>query len=481
MPAPAIGVAKRVVSATEVSTGTWDVTYDIYVENFGNVALNSVQVTDDLSVTFPNPNSFTVQSITSSDLAENTAYNGSADINLLVGTDTLAVGANGTVRIVVRVVPAQAGPFDNTAVASGQDSTQTTVTDQSQDGTDPDPDNDDDPTNNNTPTTVDFGPNLFDPPFGLKVLDASGLPVLQWTMFWINDSNIVAVNAQVSDPIVTGTTFVPGSLVCTPSGVTTTTTCAYDSVTNRIMWSGNLGPDLGATDAASANNEITITFRVNVAAGITSVRNVATIDSDLNGNGLTTDPGEQQVASASARWTTPVAPAVALPATGFSPRTRTKLGPQPQELSYISTDILLEIHSLGVKIPIVGVPKKNGTWDVSWLGKQAGWLEGSAFPSWRGNSVLTSHVYVSNGLPGPFVNLSKLKYGDQIIVHAYGQKYIFEVQTNQVVLPTDRSAFQHEENPWLTLITCKEYDEKTNTYRKRVVVRAVLVKVMWEK
>ena len=170
-----------------------------------------------------------------------------------------------------------------------------------------------------------------------------------------------------------------------------------------------------------------------------------------------------------------------LPATGFAPDVETKLPAQPQDRLYAATEVMLEIPSLGVKLPIVGVPKKNGTWDVSWLGKQAGWLEESAFPSWNGNSVLTSHVYASNGSPGPFVNLNKLKYGDQIIVHAYGQKYIFEVQTNQVVLPTDRSAFQHEENPWLTLITCKEYDEKTNTYRKRVVVRAVLVKVMWEK
>ena len=95
--------------------------------------------------------------------------------------------------------------------------------------------------------------------------------------------------------------------------------------------------------------------------------------------------------------------------------------------------------------------------------------------------MLTSHVYASNGSPGPFVNLNKLKYGDQIIVHAYGQKYIFEVQTNEVVLPNNPSAFQHEEKPWLTLITCKEYDAKSNIYRKRVVVRAELVRVMWDK
>jgi LPXTG-site transpeptidase (sortase) family protein len=84
---------------------------------------------------------------------------------------------------------------------------------------------------------------------------------------------------------------------------------------------------------------------------------------------------------------------------------------------------------------------------------------------------------LSNGLPGPFVNLGKLKYGDKLIVHAYGQKYTFEVRTNTVIAPNDASVLKHEEKSWLTLVTCKEYDQKTNTYKKRTVIRAVLVKV----
>jgi len=170
-----------------------------------------------------------------------------------------------------------------------------------------------------------------------------------------------------------------------------------------------------------------------------------------------------------------------LPGTGYAPDEQTDIPQQPQDKAYTATDIVLEIPVLGLKTTIVGVPKKNGAWDVSWLGKQAGWLEGTAFPSWSGNSVLTGHVYDANGLPGPFVNLHKLKYGDQVIIHAYGQRYIFEVRSNQVVDPGDTTAFQHEEKSWLTLVTCKEYDEKTKTYKKRVVVRAVLVKVQWEK
>jgi LPXTG-site transpeptidase (sortase) family protein len=485
-----IGVAKRVVSSTEVSPGTYDVTYEIYVENFGTTVLNNIEVEENLSTTFSMPTTFTVLSVTSPDFARNASYNGSGNTNLLTGSDNLAVGASGNITLVVRVVPASGLPFTNIARASGQCPTCTTrVNDDSQDGSDPDPDNDNDPTDNNDPTPLTFGPNLFDPPFGLKVMDASGLPVLQWTMVWINDSNIVAINAQVSDPISAGTSYA-GGLTCVASGViTTTTTCTYEapSVTyprGRVIWIGNLGPDLGATDAASATNEITITFNVNVDSGITSVQNNATADYDGNGDGDFLDAGEQIVATARANWSAQSQSSrlatTLLPATGFAPNVVTDISNVPSEKYMATGDVTVEIPSLMVKIPVVGVPKKDGAWNVSWLGNQAGWLEGSAFPSWSGNSVLTGHVYLSSGLPGPFISLGKLKYGDKIIIHAYGQKYTFEVRTNEVVEPSDKSAMKHEEKAWLTLITCKEYDEKTNTYRKRIVVRAVLVNVTGE-
>lgn len=171
-----------------------------------------------------------------------------------------------------------------------------------------------------------------------------------------------------------------------------------------------------------------------------------------------------------------------IPDTGFAPNVRTDLSDVPFE-SYnsLAGSVWFEIPSLGVKTTIVGVPLKNGSWNVAWLGRQAGWLEGSAFPTLKGNSVVTGHVYLSNGLPGPFVNLSQLKYGDTVIVHANGQTYTYEIRTNKVVNPNDTSVFKHEEQAWITLVTCKEYDAKTNSYRKRVVVRAVLVKVEVEK
>ena len=105
-------------------------------------------------------------------------------------------------------------------------------------------------------------------------------------------------------------------------------------------------------------------------------------------------------------------------------------------------------------------------WDVErLLARRPGRVaEGSAFPSWNGNSVLTAHVYRFNGQPVPLINLINIKYGDRVIVHAFGQKYTFVVQTSMSVVPTDRSVMKHEEKPWLTLVTCRDYDEKTDTY-----------------
>ena len=113
--------------------------------------------------------------------------------------------------------------------------------------------------------------------------------------------------------------------------------------------------------------------------------------------------------------------------------------------------------------------------------EQAGWLQGTAFPTWQGNSVVTGHVYLPNGKPGPFVDLSKLRFGEQVIVHAFGQRYIYEVRTNHIVMPDDLSVLRHEEKAWLTLLTCKGYEESNNTYKYRIETRAVLIKVEAER
>lgn len=173
--------------------------------------------------------------------------------------------------------------------------------------------------------------------------------------------------------------------------------------------------------------------------------------------------------------------ASALPNTGFSPNKITVLPPQPASAAYAELgDLSLEIPSLKVKSTIVGVPQlSSGDWDVSWLGNNTGWLNGTAFPSWNGNSVLTAHVTNANGLDGPFSALKSLKYGDQIILHMGGVKYVYEIRESKLALPyATNFAFQSlQDHSYLTLITCQGYNPITETYRFRRVVRAVLIEV----
>lgn len=142
------------------------------------------------------------------------------------------------------------------------------------------------------------------------------------------------------------------------------------------------------------------------------------------------------------------------------------------------TDMFLEIPQLHVKVPIVGVPGSETGWDVSWLGDRAGYLEGSAFPTLPGNSIIGGHVYLSNGLAGPFLHLEELKWGDLFTVHAFGQDYIYEVREERIIAPDNTAALMmHETHPWITLFTCKEYDSKRDIYLARIIVRAVLVEI----
>jgi LPXTG-site transpeptidase (sortase) family protein len=172
--------------------------------------------------------------------------------------------------------------------------------------------------------------------------------------------------------------------------------------------------------------------------------------------------------------------AITLPATGFAPGRITLLAQQPAQAAYSDMDSLrLQIPSLKVDMPIVGVPQTSNGWDVTWLtNTQAGWLNGTAFPTWLGNTVLTGHVTDATGNPGPFAEVKTLAFGDEIILQAYGETHRYEVRENRLVLPENSGIItEHLEEDWITLVTCEGYDKSTGKYLFRRVVRAVLVEV----
>jgi LPXTG-site transpeptidase (sortase) family protein len=170
--------------------------------------------------------------------------------------------------------------------------------------------------------------------------------------------------------------------------------------------------------------------------------------------------------------------ALEMPTTGFTPGVVTALDAQPVEKAYSAiSDLRLEVPALSLELPIVGVPLTIDGWDVTWLGDAAGYLEGTAYPTWVGNTAITAHVWDADNSPGSFVNLHTLQYGDEIIIHAWKLRHIYEVRAVRLVSPDNLSALPKSDYDMLTLITCQSYDEASGEYRSRIAVRAVLVDV----
>jgi LPXTG-site transpeptidase (sortase) family protein len=110
-------------------------------------------------------------------------------------------------------------------------------------------------------------------------------------------------------------------------------------------------------------------------------------------------------------------------------------------------------------------------------GKDSGELNGTAYPTWNGNSVLTAHVVNADGKPGVFAKLKSLGVGEYIFVTSAGYRYTYKVVSNEVVEPEDAGVMQHRDQSYLTLITCDTYDAQSGTYLHRVVIGAALVDV----
>lgn len=187
-PNPLIGVAKTIASITDQ-----EVTFDFVIENFGNVTLDNLILSDDLDTTFGAGN-YTITSAPSIQTAPSqgstvtpaTNFNGASNTNLLDSTNSqLVPGETVTLRLAVEVTDTTVGGdgngnYLNNASTSGDTPDDTTITDASTDSSDPDVDDfedintaqnddggigvndgDNDPTNNTYPTIVSFiDPNI---------------------------------------------------------------------------------------------------------------------------------------------------------------------------------------------------------------------------------------------------------------------------------------------------------------------------------
>jgi hypothetical protein len=91
---PSLGVTKQLVNRVKINENTADLTYDIYVKNLGNVALNNINVTDDLASVYGSNNISDMHvefapGGNAANLILNASYDGNNDKNLLIANQNL--------------------------------------------------------------------------------------------------------------------------------------------------------------------------------------------------------------------------------------------------------------------------------------------------------------------------------------------------------------------------------------------------------
>ncbi len=108
---PEISLTKSLGMVTSNGNGSFTVVFDITATNEGNEPLESVQISDPLG-SFPGATGI---SVSSTDFSA--VYNPTFG-TLLAGTDSLGIGATGTVTLEFTFTPDSAGPFNNQATTT---------------------------------------------------------------------------------------------------------------------------------------------------------------------------------------------------------------------------------------------------------------------------------------------------------------------------------------------------------------------------
>ena len=123
---------------------------------------------------------------------------------------------------------------------------------------------------------------------------------------------------------------------------------------------------------------------------------------------------------------------------------------------------------------IVSLTPENDQYPIDWLGKQTGWLEGSALPG-EGLSVLAAHNTLNAEEYGPFALIGTLQKGDRFsLLQKNGSLLMFEVYANEKVGSNDFGTLEEiaaEFENTLTLLTCED-ERLEGGYASRRIVAA---------
>lgn len=169
-----IGVALSVKDTIRQADGSYNITYVAIVKNYGSVALTNVQVTDSLFQVFNTQTGATYRKVGTpiasdiSELAVNPDFDGVNDTELLISSNSrLNAGATDTLMFTINVsTDGRETPYMNWVYASAK-AGETTVSDKSTNGLQPDLNGNNDPTeaseNELTPIVIPGGTQVFIP------------------------------------------------------------------------------------------------------------------------------------------------------------------------------------------------------------------------------------------------------------------------------------------------------------------------------
>lgn len=91
----------------------------------------------------------------------------------------------------------------------------------------------------------------------------------------------------------------------------------------------------------------------------------------------------------------------------------------------------------------------------------------SALPGEKGNFSVAGHRV--SDYTDAFINLYKVKSGDEVIVKTHDKKYTYVIEENFIVEPEDIQVLDNTEDATMTLVTC------TVGAKQRVIVKGKLI------
>ncbi len=151
--------------------------------------------------------------------------------------------------------------------------------------------------------------------------------------------------------------------------------------------------------------------------------------------------------------------------------------PAPGEAEPDTSEVVrIVIPAMLLDTVVKYVPYDGYTWLIKGLRQEIAWMGNTSWPGLGGNTAFAGHVTVAGMGDGPFRHLDELPVGELVLLYTERSIYTYQVRESRVTDDEDMSVILPTDNPQISLITCIDWDDETDTYLRRLVVIADLVR-----